>query len=173
MGILEWLVDRGYSGIAFKLVYEHESQSGSMEDVERYDVVALKDNVTPKRFTWVTYSTRWKPMTYSVQNETDIDHVAYREALEALGGIRDRPSWYVKRVQEEERRTYIDKELAGLYPTCPDCEQQMVIRHRKRDHAPFFGCKSFPECTGTRSVDSTSLRRIMSLLDEKSRLTMR
>ncbi len=36
----------------------------------------------------------------------------------------------------------------GVAPQCPYCGCEMVLRHRKKDGAPFYGCKRFPACRG-------------------------
>ena len=33
---------------------------------------------------------------------------------------------------------------------CPECGSRMVLRHRKSDGKPFFGCTRYPACKGTR-----------------------
>ncbi len=37
---------------------------------------------------------------------------------------------------------------------CPDCGGTLVLKHGK--FGKFYGCTKFPECTGTRSIGSTS-----------------
>lgn len=43
-------------------------------------------------------------------------------------------------------------------PECPECEGQMVKRKRKSDGEEFWGCAAYPECTGTRSIESVSTK---------------
>ena len=40
-------------------------------------------------------------------------------------------------------------------PQCPklDCKSAMVLRKRRRDEQPFWGCSQFPRCRGTRPFD--------------------
>lgn len=43
-------------------------------------------------------------------------------------------------------------------PICPDCEEDeietpMVLRHRRSDGKPFWGCSKFPKCRGTRNIN--------------------
>lgn len=38
-------------------------------------------------------------------------------------------------------------------PSCPDCGAKMVLRHRKSDRQPFWGCNRFPDCRGVRNID--------------------
>ena len=40
-------------------------------------------------------------------------------------------------------------------PKCPDCYEIMVLRTRKSDGVKFWGCSTWPECTGTRNSDGT------------------
>ena len=35
---------------------------------------------------------------------------------------------------------------------CPDCEKPMLERTNSRSGALFFGCRTYPECTGTRDT---------------------
>jgi ssDNA-binding Zn-finger/Zn-ribbon topoisomerase 1 len=43
-------------------------------------------------------------------------------------------------------------------PICPKCGAAMVLRNRKSDGAPFWGCSGFPTCRGIRqAVDSSPL----------------
>lgn len=34
-------------------------------------------------------------------------------------------------------------------PNCPRCRERMVLRYRKRDWEPFWGCTRFPRCRAT------------------------
>ena len=40
-------------------------------------------------------------------------------------------------------------------PSCPECGNDMVIRRRRRDNNPFWGCSAFPSCRGTQNVDES------------------
>ncbi|MFH1077964.1 MAG: hypothetical protein V1745_01615 [Patescibacteria group bacterium] len=173
MGILEWLVERGYRGIAYRLVYEHESQHGSMEEVERYDVAALMGNVTPRRFTYSTVSDRYRPMRRTVSDEKDVTQAEYDAEIERLGGIKDTQAWHVNRARAENLRKRLDTELERAYPVCPLCGERTVIKYRGHDKKPFFSCGDFPKCRGSLSAHPEALQRIISLLDQKSSLTMR
>lgn len=35
-------------------------------------------------------------------------------------------------------------------PFCPRCHAEMVKRHNRKTHEPFWGCPSYPKCGGTR-----------------------
>lgn len=37
-------------------------------------------------------------------------------------------------------------------PKCPDCYEIMVLRTRKSDGKKFWGCSTWPECSGTRNI---------------------
>lgn len=39
---------------------------------------------------------------------------------------------------------------------CPKCKGPMISRLNKRDSSRFWGCKSFPQCNGTRDVNGMS-----------------
>jgi ssDNA-binding Zn-finger/Zn-ribbon topoisomerase 1 len=39
------------------------------------------------------------------------------------------------------------------YPDCPKCGKQMVIRQNRTTKEPFFGCRDYPNCKGTRKID--------------------
>ena len=41
----------------------------------------------------------------------------------------------------------------GENPLCPLCGGEMVLRRRKSDGKPFYGCKSYPKCRGIRDVE--------------------
>ena len=36
---------------------------------------------------------------------------------------------------------------------CPDCGAMMILRLNTRTKAQFWGCSTFPKCSGTREVD--------------------
>jgi len=38
---------------------------------------------------------------------------------------------------------------------CPQCGGQMVLRHRRSDGRPFYGCKRYPHCRGIVSIENT------------------
>lgn len=37
--------------------------------------------------------------------------------------------------------------------TCPDCGGSMVLRKNRKTDTQFWGCASYPACTGTRTAD--------------------
>jgi ssDNA-binding Zn-finger/Zn-ribbon topoisomerase 1 len=41
-------------------------------------------------------------------------------------------------------------------PSCPDCGAKMVLRKPPpgKEWEPFWGCNRFPNCHGTRNIDS-------------------
>lgn len=41
----------------------------------------------------------------------------------------------------------------GEAPRCPYCGGEMVLRKRKSDGKPFYGCKSYPKCRGIVNVE--------------------
>ena len=41
----------------------------------------------------------------------------------------------------------------GDNPLCPLCGGEMVLRKRKNDGKPFYGCKSYPKCRGIVNVE--------------------
>ncbi len=43
-------------------------------------------------------------------------------------------------------------------PNCPSCDGPMVRRTNGRDGTPFWGCKSFPACRGTRDVNPDPIK---------------
>lgn len=49
--------------------------------------------------------------------------------------------------REEPEKDY------GPAPQCPKCESDMVLRRRKADNVPFWGCTDFPSCRGIVNVD--------------------
>jgi len=38
-------------------------------------------------------------------------------------------------------------------PRCPECGEAMRLMHRKRDNSPFWGCRNYPACRGTRPAE--------------------
>jgi len=40
----------------------------------------------------------------------------------------------------------------GPAPNCPDCDAPMKMRKRRSDGEPFWGCSTFPDCTGIVNV---------------------
>jgi len=51
---------------------------------------------------------------------------------------------------------------------CPDCNGPMVSRLNKVKQTRFWGCKSFPNCKGTRDVDGLSKKDREILRDKES-----
>jgi hypothetical protein len=35
-------------------------------------------------------------------------------------------------------------------PSCPACDMTMMLRHRRSDNEPFWGCRYYPDCKKTR-----------------------
>lgn len=42
---------------------------------------------------------------------------------------------------------------------CPTCGGPMVSRSNNRDGSRFWGCRSYPDCRGTRNVEGEANRR--------------
>lgn len=38
--------------------------------------------------------------------------------------------------------------------SCPKCGSKMILRKRRSDGSPFWGCNQYPRCTGTRNISS-------------------
>lgn len=39
------------------------------------------------------------------------------------------------------------------HPLCPHCDEPMVRRINTSTRLPFWGCKDYPDCFGTREFD--------------------
>jgi restriction system protein len=75
---------------------------------------------------------------------------AQGESFRQDGGFRER--MMTVRMEEREKQ----QAEAGS-PSCPECGQMMRKRTAKNGKSagkPFWGCTSYPECTGTRQVES-------------------
>jgi ssDNA-binding Zn-finger/Zn-ribbon topoisomerase 1 len=42
--------------------------------------------------------------------------------------------------------------------TCPTCGGPMLRRSNRQTGRPFWGCKAFPACRGTRNTDGEAVR---------------
>ena len=51
-------------------------------------------------------------------------------------------------------------------PYCPSCGGMMILRHRRTDKKPFWGCNSWPDCDGTRDIDEDGLPVYDEIVDE-------
>jgi hypothetical protein len=47
----------------------------------------------------------------------------------------------------------------GEAPECPQCGSEMVIRRRKADNIPFWGCKEFPTCRGIVNIEDDDKKK--------------
>lgn len=167
---VDHLFDLGYRGIAYVLTHEHESQHGSMEEVEEYEVVARGRDGVPKRLSYRTVADRYRPMRRSVHDETDLDEATYAAEAARLGGARDTSAWQADRERRRTRLARIDEELRSLAPTCPDCGIPLELKSRRADGHAFFGCPNYRRsgCRQTRTVTSAVQRRIRALNEERA-----
>lgn len=44
-------------------------------------------------------------------------------------------------------------------PNCPNCGKPMILRHRRSDNKPFYGCSGFPRCKGIVNVGQAQTTR--------------
>ena len=50
------------------------------------------------------------------------------------------------------KRRHSEVSAEGASPRCPICGVDMVVRRRRSDGLPFYGCKSFPKCRGIVNI---------------------
>jgi ssDNA-binding Zn-finger/Zn-ribbon topoisomerase 1 len=55
-----------------------------------------------------------------------------------------------KKTWPGQKMTPDEERLGSYFPTCPECEARLVLRHGR--NGPFFGCPWFPACRGTASI---------------------
>lgn len=53
-------------------------------------------------------------------------------------------------------------------PRCPKCSGEMVLRQRRSDGRRFYGCSSYPKCTGTRPYSQPKDTRRLTAQNCKS-----
>ena len=46
----------------------------------------------------------------------------------------------------------VERDDSVAMPSCPLCGGPLVLRRNRRDGSPFWGCRRFPSCRGTREV---------------------
>ena len=46
----------------------------------------------------------------------------------------------------------VERDDSVAAPSCPLCGGPLVLRRNRRDGSPFWGCRRFPSCRGTRDV---------------------
>ena len=50
----------------------------------------------------------------------------------------------------------LDRNDPVTVPTCPSCEGPMAVRKPRKGGDSFWGCRGYPDCRGTRDIDSDS-----------------
>lgn len=96
---------------------------------------------------WVeyTYKGKWYPLA------KDDTRWTTRQA-----GWPDRMRGKIRDLYElglADSQKWRDKQAANGTPNCPDCGQPMKLRHRRSDGHPFWGCRRFPKCRGSRNYE--------------------
>lgn len=67
------------------------------------------------------------------------------------------PRYYAKTEKPEARRPKgAPLDDARMQVSCPRCGEWMMVRYRKKDREPFWGCSRFPRCRGTREWEGVS-----------------
>lgn len=169
MRTLDHLVELGYRGIAWKLLRDTESSSGSLSEVEEFEIWARAQDGVPRHFTLTSVVTAYKPMRRRISDETPISEAEYEAAVHA-NGIRDTAPWIAERERRQARRRDLDIEIAGLTPRCPNCSKRMILRTNGRG-IKFFACPGYPvSCVGASNAPLSVAERIDRLLEEKSKL---
>jgi ssDNA-binding Zn-finger/Zn-ribbon topoisomerase 1 len=44
--------------------------------------------------------------------------------------------------------------VKSVRPSCPNCQQLMMLRTNQATGTRFWGCRLYPNCTGTREVNT-------------------
>lgn len=58
-------------------------------------------------------------------------------------------AWRRGDIADDERNKRRARHSLSEGPVCPLCGSAMILRHRRSDGEPFYGCTKFPECRGT------------------------
>ena len=58
----------------------------------------------------------------------------------------------------------VERDDSVAAPSCPLCGGTLVLRRNRRDGSPFWGCRRFPSCRGTRDV--TTDARVSDSVEE-------
>ena len=86
-----------------------------------------------------------------------VNQAAYllKRQLESQGETFLEHGGFTEKLYGARKRTLSDQ--SDGKPTCPNCGQSMVLRTARQGRKagqPFWGCPGYPECKGTRLVES-------------------
>jgi len=137
---------RGYiarfvaSGIV-EIRSEFSEEARGMQNERGYDEFAACFKDGPPRRIGVRWTQKTlKPREESVVLDQQISEDEYRRLYNEHGGIVDTVAdheWFAKK---------------SAAPKCPDCGGDMVEKTGRR--GPFWSCRAFPRCRGSRSITS-------------------
>ncbi|MBZ5618077.1 MAG: topoisomerase DNA-binding C4 zinc finger domain-containing protein [Acidobacteriia bacterium] len=171
---LQHYVDWGLSQIVFVSSREKEVESGYNLEITWETVVARKGQgfvevVAQER---VSFAPGAGSRSVGKDSERLIAAEEYRktaqgkpildtpEALARLQKAKDAvAAGYARQEELRALRAPLYKKLDELTPKCPDCERKMV--QRKSRSGAFWGCPTYPQCDGTRSM-TAEVRRILT-----------
>lgn len=160
---VDLLIEDGCSGIAIVAHDRREESSGYQDEHETTVLVARRGDGRPVRVTFETH-TKFSPRggTSTERRAEPISEGHYQAAL-AAHSLRDtdeyRTDHAAKKAEEAEARaasTAAQAKFDALRPKCAVCSKPLIARFSAKNKGYFWGCKSFPKCKGTRSMDAAT-----------------
>jgi hypothetical protein len=161
--LIDRLIEDGYSGVAVESFTEKE-ETGGYQDEHKYWRVVARDPVgNPVRISAERHI-RFGPGARSSRlqkgADTPLSEAEYVAVVDHKGVVDTdeyRRRLAARRADEERRRQEIataTAELDKVRPLCPSCQARMVPRHSA--YGWFWGCRSFPNCRGTKNMSAAA-----------------
>lgn len=125
------------------------SESGASSDTRvdwTTEIIACRIGGKPFRMKVTHSDDALRSPSYTVHERESITDAEY-DALRQAHGTVDPPATH----QRVTRRRELRQQLDTLTPRCPKCG--LVMTSRTGSRGDFWGCKSYPNCKGTRSWD--------------------
>jgi len=151
----------GYRGLV--LLHEEQRESPSQRD-DYYDetFAALDIQGLPVKVSVHSHHNVFQKSSWNITSRVSISLEEY-EALKLARGVQDTPEWCQNRAKEERLAAQREKLKEESFPRCPGCRRQMVLRQNSKNKTWFFGCESYPKCTGTRPVSDDLRAKLKKL----------
>lgn len=155
---IENYLQLGYRGIVFLECKDWEEKSGYQDEHTIQTLACYDKDGDPYKLV-VHWVEKFRPRSgggasHRVESKEKIAQEQYEELVNTHG-VQDDSLYYQRRAKLERDRRNAEQKMKEIVPKCPVCGSMMILRFRKKDNAPFWGCPSFYKggCNGTRPIN--------------------
>ncbi len=155
---IENYLQLGFRGIVFLECKDWE-EKGGYQDEHIVQTLACYDKDGEPYKLVIHWVEKFRPRSgggvgHFIKSKEKITQEQYVEFVKTHG-VQDDSLYHQRRARLEKDKRVAEKKMQKIVPKCPICGSAMILRYRKKDNAPFWGCPGFYKsgCNGTRSIN--------------------